>query len=503
MISSEDFVELCKSGSVQQVREAILAGVCIDAKSQDNRTALMAAAEENRDPEVIHVLLEADADIEAKDQFGSTALMNAARKSNVEAVRVLLEASADVEAKDEDGHTALMMAARDTVNPETVKVLLHAGADVNAKSEDGTTVLMDALLWGIGINEAPEAVEIVKLLLQAGADTGVRDTLGGTLLTVAADGANKPKMIKELIDVGLEVDARDNDGMTALMMASRWNSPQVVKALLEVGADVNAKLEASTTALTTDRADGDIFAAIIHGKQTDVPVDAGTTVLMLAALNNRKPDVVRVLLDAGSDVNARDKVGRTALMLASRWNTSRIIDTLLDAGADIAIKDDEGRQAADYAQENRNLKSRYVQMRLKGEETEVQRHIDEKSDERSNPVAQFIAGLMGGRGRDASTAASYQQAAEQGDSDSQCNLGFLYRKGWGVAPDDTEAAKWYRKAAEQGDAVAQFNLGQMYEKGEGVGQDREEAVKWYREAAGQGDAEARSRLYALDSAKKD
>ena len=85
----------------------------------------------------------------------------------------------------------------------------------------------------------------------------------------------------------------------------------------------------------------------------------------------------------------------------------------------------------------------------------------------------------------------------------QCNLGFLYRKGWGVAPDDTEAAKWYRKAAEQGDAVAQFNLGQMYEKGEGVGQDREEAVKWYREAAGQGDAEARSRLYALDSAKKD
>ena len=41
---------------------------------------------------------------------------------------------------------------------------------------------------------------LFRMLLKAGADTGVRDTLRGTLLTVAADGANKPKMIKELID---------------------------------------------------------------------------------------------------------------------------------------------------------------------------------------------------------------------------------------------------------------------------------------------------------------
>ena len=175
-------------------------------------------------------------------------------------------------------------------------------------------------------------------------------------------------------------------------------------------------------------------------------------------------------------------------MLAARWNTSRIIDTLLDAGADIAIKDDEGRQAADYAQENRNLKSRYVQTRLKGEETGVQRHIDEKSDERSNPVVQFIAGLMGGRGRDASTAASYRQAAEQGDAEAARRLALMYYEGEGLKQSYAKAAKWFRSALKNGDAEAPRYLGLMYAEGLGVGQNFAKAAECFREAAERGDA---------------
>jgi uncharacterized protein len=51
--------------------------------------------------------------------------------------------------------------------------------------------------------------------------------------------------------------------------------------------------------------------------------------------------------------------------------------------------------------------------------------------------------------------------AEQGDAESQNNLGARYANGEGMVQDDKQAAFWFRKAADQGEAVAQFNLGWM------------------------------------------
>jgi TPR repeat protein len=70
----------------------------------------------------------------------------------------------------------------------------------------------------------------------------------------------------------------------------------------------------------------------------------------------------------------------------------------------------------------------------------------------------------------------------------------MYQKGQGVPRDYSEVAKWYRQAADQGDADSQNNLGLMYDSGQGVPQDFTEAVKWYREAADQGYASAQSNL---------
>jgi TPR repeat protein len=82
--------------------------------------------------------------------------------------------------------------------------------------------------------------------------------------------------------------------------------------------------------------------------------------------------------------------------------------------------------------------------------------------------------------------------AEQGNSQAQGLLAFMYEFGKGVPQDYTEAAKWYRKGAEQGDRQAQFNLATMYANGRGVPHDEAESDRWYRKAAEQGDALAQS-----------
>ena len=89
--------------------------------------------------------------------------------------------------------------------------------------------------------------------------------------------------------------------------------------------------------------------------------------------------------------------------------------------------------------------------------------------------------------------------AEEGDAESQAELGLRYEQGKGVAKDQVEAVKWYRKAAEQNYANAQYNLSVCYAHGEGVAKDNCEAYKWRLLAARQGDDDAKKNIAALES----
>ncbi|MES2260129.1 MAG: caspase family protein [Pseudomonadota bacterium] len=74
--------------------------------------------------------------------------------------------------------------------------------------------------------------------------------------------------------------------------------------------------------------------------------------------------------------------------------------------------------------------------------------------------------------------------AEAGDQVARTNVGEIYEKGFGTAPDYASAAKWYQMAADQGYGRALTNLGFLYERGLGVARDPVAAIKLYRKAAG-------------------
>ena len=208
-----------------------------------------------------------------------------------------------------------MFAARYNSNPEVLKALLETGVDAKAKNNEGRTALDHARE-----NEKLKGTDALKLLEERTNSSPTED-----LLAIAGNAG--PEKVRQLIQAGADVNAKNKDGWTPLMIAAALNSnPEVLKVLLEAGADVNAQKE------------------------------DGVTPLMVAAIKNT-PEVLKVLIEAGADVNAKDTDGLTPLMLAAQHNPNpKALTALLEAGADAKTKNNEDKTALDYARMNEKLK---------------------------------------------------------------------------------------------------------------------------------------------------
>jgi hypothetical protein len=123
--------------------------------------------------------------------------------------------------------------------------------------------------------------------------------------------------IRLLIGRGANVNSRDFQGKTALMLAT---SEEVLKVLISSGAELDAANRYGVTAL--------IWAA-----------DYGHS------------DLMRVLLAAGANTNLKDEYGRTALMKAAREGHLEAVGLLLKAGANAAAVDEDGKTALTFARE--------------------------------------------------------------------------------------------------------------------------------------------------------
>ena len=110
MILQRDFLKICRSGTEEDIAQAVDAGVNLNVRNKAGATGLMFAAQSNT-ADALALLTKAGADINAQDVHGNTALIYAASYNDDAAVDVLLEAGADPAITNNDGHTAGEYAA--------------------------------------------------------------------------------------------------------------------------------------------------------------------------------------------------------------------------------------------------------------------------------------------------------------------------------------------------------------------------------------------------------
>jgi ankyrin repeat protein len=407
--------EAATIGSAPVIDALLKAGADPNTRNPEGETPLMAAARSGH-VEAARRLLDAHADINAKETWGGqSALMWAAAQSQPEMVKFLASSGADVNARgvirqwerkviteprpkdmNKGGFTPLIYAAREGC-VACAQHLIAAGADPDLEDPERITPLNMALL--------NLHFEFAAHMIKAGADVDKWDLFGRSPLYMAADVSTLP--------------TKGNGAVAVLPSEDPLTALDVARLLLEAGANPNLQLkrrppyrdvpqdrggdtilaQGATPLLRAARAGDAPFVALLlnHKALVDLPSKEGVTPMMAAAgvefgtrvtrgrnrTNEGVLATMKLLLDAGADVNARmvtdsprnveysaaataaARTGRggrasqvpsasavphqTALHGAAERGFTPFVKFLAENGADLQAKDANGRTALDLA----------------------------------------------------------------------------------------------------------------------------------------------------------
>lgn len=275
--------------------------------------------------EMVKLLLQSGADPEKQCNAGNALLCSLLGGDNHDIAKLLLAHGVDPRKATQSGFTALHCDAEWAMSGGIIAELVRSGLPVDVKQEDGRTPLFRTILFDRKTN--------ADVLLSLGANVNAVDNYGNTVLhKIAQEGDRKAEMATFMISRGANVNAVSFYGETPLHKAAFFGNSQIALILLQNGADPNALMNDSFNR----HHDRGYVASKDFARQCKLnkipPVTEwcdGWTPLHLAA-KSYSDECLKILLDHGSDRNARLSIGWTPLNVAQEAKQTRKVQLLRD-----------------------------------------------------------------------------------------------------------------------------------------------------------------------------
>lgn len=186
----------------------------------------------------------------------------------------------------------------------------------------------------------------VSSALQQGINVNAQDATGATAIQKASR-YNKHQMVDYLIKNGADVNLADQQGYDAIFIASAFGQDDVIRILAASKAEFNAVNEKGLFPLLL-AVNGDYASTIrllvLSGARPNLTNTNGTSALLFACEKNSK-DAVSVLLELGADPDLADTGGWTPLMVAVQKGCTSVVENLIQNGVDVSLENRDGMSA--------------------------------------------------------------------------------------------------------------------------------------------------------------
>ncbi|XP_052051650.1 protein TANC2 isoform X3 [Apodemus sylvaticus] len=313
--------------------------------------------------EMVALLLEFGANVDASSESGLTPLGYAAAAGFLSIVVLLCKKRAKVDHLDKNGQCALVHAAL-RGHLEVVKFLIQCDWTM-AGQQQGVFKKSHAIQQALIAAASMGYTEIVSYLLDLPekdeeeverAQINSFDSLWGETALTAAAGRGKLDVCRLLLEQGAAVAQPNRRGAVPLFSTVRQGHWQIVDLLLTHGADVNMADKQGRTPLMMAASEGHLGTVdflLAQGASIALMDKEGLTALSWACLKGHL-SVVRSLVDNGAATDHADKNGRTPLDLAAFYGDAEVVQFLVDHGAMIEHVDYSGMRPLDRAVGCRN-----------------------------------------------------------------------------------------------------------------------------------------------------